>query len=89
MSYEKFIRLPEVQERTGLSKSSIYLRIQQGIFPPPVKLGLRASGWPEREVEAVNRAAIIGLSTEDLQVLVNCLLNDRKNALSFAKEVSK
>lgn len=45
------LRLPEVRSRTGLSRSSIYLRIAKGEFPPPVSLGGRAVGWPEAEVE--------------------------------------
>jgi len=46
-----FLRLPEVKRRTGLSRSSIYLRIKAGHFPPPVSLGGRAVGWVEEEVE--------------------------------------
>lgn len=45
------LRLPEVCSRTGLSRSSIYLRITRGEFPPPVSLGGRAVGWPETEIE--------------------------------------
>lgn len=45
------LRLPEVLSRTGLSRSSIYLRIANGEFPAPVSLGGRAVGWPETEVE--------------------------------------
>ena len=44
------LRLPAVKARTGLSRSTIYLRISQGIFPTPVSLGGRAVGWVESEV---------------------------------------
>ena len=44
------LRLPAVKGRTGLSRSTIYLRIAQGSFPPPVSLGGRAVGWVEAEV---------------------------------------
>lgn len=37
------IRLPVVQARTGLARSTIYLRISQGTFPRPVLLGDRKS----------------------------------------------
>ena len=40
-------RLPKVIERTSLSRSSIYLKMQDGTFPPSVKLSKRAMGWPE------------------------------------------
>jgi prophage regulatory protein len=44
------LRLPAVKTRTGLSRSTIYLRIAEGSFPKPVSLGGRAVGWIEAEV---------------------------------------
>lgn len=44
------LRLPAVKARTGLSRSTIYLRISAGSFPKPVSLGGRAVGWIEAEV---------------------------------------
>ncbi|MEQ1761077.1 MAG: AlpA family transcriptional regulator [Vicinamibacterales bacterium] len=46
------IRLPEVLRRVALSRSSIYLRINQGSFPRPVKLGPSVSRWLESDIEA-------------------------------------
>ena len=45
------LRRKQVQQRTGLSRSSIYLRIQDSTFPKPIPLGARAVGWLEHEVE--------------------------------------
>jgi prophage regulatory protein len=45
------LRLPDVKRSTGLSRSTIYLRISQGTFPKPVSLGGRAVGWLEAEVQ--------------------------------------
>jgi prophage regulatory protein len=46
------LRLPAVKARTGLSRSTIYLRVSEGSFPAPIKLGgPRAVGWLEREIE--------------------------------------
>lgn len=45
------LRLPEVIERVGLSRSSVYSYIQLGMFPEPVKLGKRASGWLAEEID--------------------------------------
>jgi prophage regulatory protein len=45
------LRLPEVKKSTGLSRSTIYLRIAEGTFPKPVSLGGRAVGWLEAEVQ--------------------------------------
>lgn len=45
------LRLPAVKASTGLSRSSIYLRIAQGTFPKPMSLGARAVGWLEAEIQ--------------------------------------
>ena len=45
------LRLPEVKQRVGLSRSSLYAKIQRAEFPAPVSLGARAVGWIEREVD--------------------------------------
>jgi len=48
----RFLRLPEVMARTGLSRSTIYVRLAEGRFPEPVRLGPRAVGWIESEIDA-------------------------------------
>ena len=45
------LRLPAVKTRTGLSRSTIYLRVSQGTFPKSVSLGARAVGWVEAEIQ--------------------------------------
>lgn len=45
------LRLPEVKRSTGLSRSTIYLRIAEGTFPKPVNLGGRAVGWLEVDIQ--------------------------------------
>ena len=47
----RILRLPEVMGRTGLSRSTIYLRISESAFPKPVNLGARAVGWIEAEIQ--------------------------------------
>ena len=54
----RFLRLPEVLARTGLSRSTIYVRLEQGRFPRPVSLGSRAVGWVEAEVDEWMRERI-------------------------------
>jgi prophage regulatory protein len=46
------LRRPQVEARTGLSRSTLYQYIQDGLFPRPVSLGARAVGWLESEVTA-------------------------------------
>ena len=45
------LRRKSVEARTGLSRSTIYLRVSQGTFPKPIPLGPRAVGWAEVEVD--------------------------------------
>jgi prophage regulatory protein len=47
----KIIRLPAVIDKTGLSRSSIYLRMSKGEFPQSISLGDRAIGWLEADIE--------------------------------------
>ena len=46
------LRLPAVRTRTGLSRSSLYLRISQGTFPPPISLGGRSVGWLSTDIDS-------------------------------------
>jgi prophage regulatory protein len=46
----KILRLQEVLNRTGLSKSAIYEQIHQGQFPKQIKIAPRTVGWLESEV---------------------------------------
>lgn len=77
-------RLPVVKSKTGLSRSTIYLQISQGLWIKPIRLGARAVGWPSHEVAALNAARIAGKSDEEIRELVLKLLAARK---SFAMEV--
>ena len=72
------LRLPEIKRNTGLSRSTIYLRIAQGAFTKPVTLGGRAVGWPAHEVEALNAARISGKSDAEVRDLVTTLEAARK-----------
>lgn len=42
---ESLLRLPEVEAIVGLKKSKLYILIQEGKFPQPVKLGTRSVRW--------------------------------------------
>ena len=55
----RVIRLPFVKAKVGLARSTIYLRVSQGTFPPPIRLGgPRAVGWIESEIEEWLRSQI-------------------------------
>ena len=44
---DRVMRLPEVLETVGLSRSRIYVLMADGTFPAPMKIGVRAVGWRE------------------------------------------
>jgi len=45
------LRLPEVSQATGLSRSTIYRLVQAGNFPPPLKLTTRTIGWYSTDID--------------------------------------
>ena len=67
------LRRKQVEAAIGGSRSTIYLRISQGLFTKPVSLGARAVGWPAREVAAINAARIAGKTDDDIRALVRRL----------------
>ena len=70
--------VPAVKNESGLSRSTIYLRIKEGLWPKPVSLGPRAVGWPSNEVKAINDARIAGKSDTEIRKLVSELEKARK-----------
>lgn len=53
-SSERLLRLPEVESRVGLRKSSIYEMLGRTppAFPRPLKLSRRAVCWPASAIDA-------------------------------------
>lgn len=47
----RLVRLPEVKDRTGLSRTSIYRKMEAGEFPKAIKLSANAIAWREPELE--------------------------------------
>lgn len=74
------LRLPAVKAGSGYSRSTVYLRIAQGLWTKQVSLGPRCVGWPAHEVAALNAARIAGSSDEDIRALVVKLESARKTA---------
>lgn len=48
---KRILRLPEVKTITGLSRSTIYLKMSKGEFPKSISLGERAIGWIEGDIQ--------------------------------------
>lgn len=64
------LRLPAVKAQSGYSRSTIYLRMSQGLWTKPVSLGARAVAWPAGDVAALNAARIAGKTDEEIRTLV-------------------
>ena len=47
----KILRLPAVISKTGIARSTIYVKIAKQKFPQPIQLGSRSVGWLETEVD--------------------------------------
>ena len=47
----RLLRLPEVMNKTGYGKAWIYRLINEGLFPQPVKIGVRAIAFIESEID--------------------------------------
>lgn len=78
----RFMRRPEVTSRAGFSDSTLFNRINEQTFVPPVSLGGRAVGWIDYEVDGLLAAMAAGKSKSELAHLVSELLSARKNILS-------
>jgi prophage regulatory protein len=74
------LRLPAAKSESGYSRSTIYLRISQGLWTKQVSLGPRCVGWPAHEVAALNAARIAGKTDEEIRELVRKLEAARKGA---------
>ena len=46
----KILRLPDVIDRVGFSRSTIYDFIARGRFPTPIRIGIRAVGWLDSDI---------------------------------------
>lgn len=64
------LRRSAIEQMTGDSRTTIYRKIQKGLFTRPVQIGGDRSAWPQSEVEAINKARIAGKSDDDIKQLV-------------------
>jgi prophage regulatory protein len=74
----RILRRRQVEAETGYSRSTIYLRIAQKLWPRAVSLGPRAVGWPASDVIALNAARIAGRSDDEIRALVARLEANRR-----------
>ena len=61
----KIIRLPEVKNLTGLSRTTIYLRMHKGEFPQSIPLGVRAIGWYAADIDKWIEQRVVSSKTQN------------------------
>ena len=66
----RILRVKGLQERIGKGRSSNYDDMRDGLMTRPVRLGLRAVGWPSDEVDAIIGARIAGKTDDQIRALV-------------------
>lgn len=49
---DRILRLDAVLDRTGLSRSTLYRKMEHGAFPGQIKIAERCAGWRESAVNA-------------------------------------
>ena len=49
---QRLLRLPDVLSRVPLSRSQLYLEMEAGRFPKPIKISERANAWLEADIDA-------------------------------------
>ena len=77
---QTIFRLPAVKSESGYSRSTIYLRIAQGLWTKQVSLGPRCVGWPAHECDSLTAARISGKTDAEIRDLVIKLESARKAA---------
>lgn len=70
-------RLIKAKDSLGLSRSTFYLQIAEGLITKPVPIGARAVGWPSNEIEAILNARIAGKTPTEIKALVKELEKQR------------
>ena len=75
------LRIPAAKAQSGYSRSTIYLRISQGLWTKQISLGPLCIGWPANEVAALNAARIAGKTDDEIRALVVKLEAARKSAV--------
>jgi len=49
--HDRILRIRSVLDRTGLSRATLYRKMQQGTFPKQIAISTRCAGWRESAVK--------------------------------------
>jgi prophage regulatory protein len=76
-------RIAKAKEILGISRSTFYAQVSQGLITKPIHVGLRAVGWLSNEIEAILNARIVGKNEAEIKTLVLTLQNQRTSKLEI------
>jgi prophage regulatory protein len=77
-------RQPPFLDRAGLTRSVLYNKIQQGLWPPKISLGARAIGFLKHETDEMLSAYANNYSQDEIRNLVTRLVEERKTLLEVS-----
>jgi prophage regulatory protein len=67
----KILRIPQLKERLGIARPTIYVHIKKGLLPEPIKLlGGTSSGWLESEINKIIDAVSAGKPDDFIKAMV-------------------
>lgn len=85
---DRILRLPELCKKTGRAPSTTWKDVHERTFPPPVRLGPRAVGWRESEVDAWLEARSFATRCADnpfdMKDFIDELISSKGNISSIA-----
>jgi predicted DNA-binding transcriptional regulator AlpA len=65
-----FVRQRDVMRQTALTESTLYRRIQDGLFMKPLPISQRCVGWIAEQVSAYNALIARGASDDEIRAFV-------------------
>ena len=77
------LRIDALRAKTGQSRTVVYKKMSEGLWPKQVRLGTRCVGWPEHEADAMNAAYIAQKTPDEIRALVLKLEQERIIFLSI------
>ena len=77
----RLIRKSQVQERYSCGKTLCQNKINEGLIPPPLKLGSRGVAFYEQEINATLAVTIAGYTDEKIKEFVRDLVAKRQDLL--------
>lgn len=83
---KRVIHLKEVSQRTGLSRSEIYRRIQKGLFPTSIHVGLNRVVWFEKEVDFWMKLILSQASQAEIKEALSEQVSQRMDMFNEARE---